>query len=80
VKTIARRLHAWQAGRYTRININHPDYEQLIDHVNYLFHHQPTYSDSLIARRIKEEYSLYTTCQGLGPGKAARTNGSVESL
>jgi hypothetical protein len=62
-KTIARRLHAWQAGRYTKISVNHPDYEQLIDHVNYLFHHQPTYSDSQIARRIKEEYSLYTTAR-----------------
>ena len=61
IRTIRRRLHEWQAGRYTKISANHPDYEQLIDHVNHLFHHQPTYSDSQIARRIEEEYSLYTT-------------------
>jgi len=40
---------------------NHPDYAQLTEHINDLFHHQPTYSDRQIAHRIQEEHSLYTT-------------------
>jgi arginine repressor len=46
ISTISRRLTEWQAARYTQITVNHPDYAQLTEHINYLFHHQPTYSDT----------------------------------
>jgi Fe2+ or Zn2+ uptake regulation protein len=61
LRTIRRRLDQWQAGRYTQVNVNHSDYAQLTEHINDLFHHQPTYSDRQIAHRIQEEHSLYTT-------------------
>jgi hypothetical protein len=47
--TLARGLKLWQEESPSS------DSEQLVNLIDYLFHTQPTYSDGLISRRLKEE-------------------------
>jgi hypothetical protein len=55
--TLARRLKLWQEESPSS------DSEQLINLINHLFHTQPTYSDDLISRRLKEDYNLQATAR-----------------
>jgi hypothetical protein len=54
--TLARRLKLWQEESAR-------DSERLIDLIDHLFHTQPTYSDDLISRRLKEDYNLQATAR-----------------
>src|SRR5271156_3372927 len=54
---LARRLKLWQEESPSS------DSEQLINLIDHLFHTQPTYSDGLISRRLKEDYNLQATAR-----------------
>jgi hypothetical protein len=56
-RTLRRRLKLWQEEPSSS------DSEQLINLIDYLFHTQPTYSDSLISQRLKEDYNLQATAR-----------------
>jgi hypothetical protein len=56
-RTLARRLKLWQEESPSS------DSEQLINLIDHLFHTQPTYSDGLISRRLKEDYNLQVTAR-----------------
>jgi hypothetical protein len=55
--TLARHLKLWQEES------PFSDSEQLINLINHLFHTQPTYSDGVISRRLKEDYNLQDTAR-----------------
>src|SRR5271154_6341218 len=59
-RTLRRRLEAWQASRGTTVRSNDVRFEQLVEAVNHLFHHNPTYSDARIAQRLRGD-GLHTT-------------------
>ena len=56
-RTLRRCLKLWQEESPSS------DSEQLINLINHLFHTQPTYSDDLISRRLKEDYNLQATAR-----------------
>jgi hypothetical protein len=70
--TLARRLKLWQEESSSR------DSEQLINLIDHLFNTQPTYSDDLISRRLKEDYNLQATARhihrGMGNCKRSRSS------
>jgi hypothetical protein len=59
-RTLRRRIKAWQASRGTTVRSNDVRFKQLVKAVNHLFHHNPTYSDTRIAQRLRDN-GLYIT-------------------
>jgi len=61
--TLGRRLKLWEACSNTRIphQIESPAYQQLVNRVDDIFHHQHTLSDTQIAYKLRAEEGLQTT-------------------
>jgi hypothetical protein len=60
LRTLERRIQAWQASNGSTVRSNDIRFEQLIEAVNDLFHHNPTYSDARIAQRLRND-GLHTS-------------------
>ncbi len=66
LRTLNRRLVQWQISRQTRVFATDETASDLLAQaVDFLFHHQPTYSDTEIAIRIREDHNLYTTARNI---------------
>ena len=63
-RTLARRLVLWNAQKLqiSTVNVrNEAAIEQLTQAVDHLFHTQPTYTDTQIAKRLQEDHDIQTT-------------------
>jgi hypothetical protein len=66
LRTLNRHLVQWEISRQTRVFATDETASELLAQaVDFLFHHQPTYSDTEIAIRIREDHNLYTTARNI---------------